>query len=182
MVMSAHPITVEQYEASFERVPGFHDELINGRIVTTPDAKPLHQQIQRNIQRLLDAACEGTPYTVNGGSNIKFPALHSMPSPDVFVVPTDKWEAAAESNSYLEGPPLIAVEILSPDQNADEKVDIYRRAGVKSIWVVDPRERSVLVYSQDSQYLYPDGDRIGLPFPLSVEIGVADIFVKPSKR
>src|SRR5438874_2194855 len=59
MTTQSNPITVIQYEHSFEELPGFRDELINGKIVMTPQPKPLHQHIRKNLERLLDAACQG---------------------------------------------------------------------------------------------------------------------------
>src|ERR1035438_2232479 len=108
-----HPITVAQYEHSFEGYPGWRDELINGRIVMSPKAKQLHQQVCKNILRLLDSACERTDYIANGNSNIKFPASNSAPSPDVFVVETSRWEEAIEKEMYIDVPPLLVVEVLS---------------------------------------------------------------------
>ncbi len=176
MATKTNPITVEQYENSFEGCPGWRDELINGRIVMTPDAKPLHQQIQRNIQRALEAACEGTEYIVNGNSNIKFPDLHSMPSPDVFVVPTSKWEEAMRAGVYLDTTPLLTVEILSPDQDISEKVEIYLKAGVGALWIVDPKNKTVLSYVGNRKHTYQLPDEIYLPMPLKDSIKVAVIF------
>jgi Uma2 family endonuclease len=177
MATQTKPITVEQYEHSFEGYPGLRDELINGRIVVTPQPQPLHQHIQKNIQRLLDKSCEGTPYTVNGDSNIKFPALNSAPSPDAFVVATARWQEAMRADTYLNAPPLIAVEILSPSQqDVNEKVDIYLKAGVTALWVVDPNERTVLYHSGSRRHRYQRDTEIFLPLPLSGSIKVADIF------
>lgn len=86
MVTQAHPITVEQYETSFEGFPGLHDQLLNGRIVMTPQPKPLHQHIGENIERLLDNACAGTDYTVNSDCDISSPGptLPSHPTSSSF--------------------------------------------------------------------------------------------------
>jgi Uma2 family endonuclease len=42
----------------------------------------------------------------------------------------------------LDQPPLIAIEILSPDDrlmDLQEKIDEYVKFGVEHIWIFDPR-------------------------------------------
>ena len=54
--------------------------------------------------------------------------LHSGPQPEV-----------------LTEPPLLAVEILSPDDtysDTQERAQDYRDMGVKTVWIVDPKTRS----------------------------------------
>src|SRR5450755_4309493 len=77
-VRKAPPITVEQYEA-FEGYPGLRDELIDGEIALSPQPKPFHQQVAKNIERLLEQALKGQSYIVRQNSNIKFRLAHSMP-------------------------------------------------------------------------------------------------------
>ena len=51
---------------------------------------------------------------------------------------------------YLEIPPDIAVEVLSPSDNRKAmrgKVREYVAAGVRLVWVVDPEDKTVMVYS-----------------------------------
>src|SRR5215472_8821226 len=98
--INTHPIMAEQYEHSFAGVPGFRDELINGRIVMTPDAKPLHQQVQQNIRILLEAACKTSDYVCHGNTNIKL-TPHDMPSPDLFIVSWQAWRRAMRNNEYV---------------------------------------------------------------------------------
>jgi Uma2 family endonuclease len=46
-------------------------------------------------------------------------------------------------------PPLVAVEILSSDDaewEINEKIDACRQAGVAVVWVIDPHDRTVLIY------------------------------------
>jgi Uma2 family endonuclease len=171
-----HPITVAQYEHSFEGYPGLRDELINGRIVMSPKAKPLHQQVSKNIERLLYSACERTDYTANGNSNIEFPASNSAPAPDVFIVGTSRWKEAMRKGTYIDVPPLLAVEVLSPSEDVSERISIYLDGGVSSVWVVDPRRRIVLVYGGSEKRQYGEHTEIDLPFPLNGSVGIDDIF------
>ncbi len=178
MPTQTNPITVEQYLSSFEGCPGWNDELINGRIVMSPGAKPLHQQIQRNIQRALEVACKDTDYIVNGDSNINFQHLDSSPSPNVFVATKESWRRAIDSGEYLDTVPLIAVEILSPSQKeVHEKVDIYRSAGVREVWVVSPKNKTVTIHMPEG--VIETANDILLSPPLSGRIAVEDLFRVP---
>jgi hypothetical protein len=105
------------------------------------------QEVHQNIYSLLDAASEGSGYTVNGNSNILFPTSNSAPSPDVFVVATASWKEAMRADTYLTGAPLLVVEVLAPSEDLSEKVNIYLDAGVAVVWIVDPERRTVLVHS-----------------------------------
>jgi Uma2 family endonuclease len=55
--------------------------------------------------------------------------------------------------AYFEGPPVLAVEILSPSdvqEEIDEKVAVYLQTGVAVVWVVNPRLETVTAYRTDS--------------------------------
>jgi len=178
MTKQTHPITVEQYLHSFEGYPGLRDELIHGRIVMTPMPKPLHQQVRQDIADLLNAACKGTEYIVNGNSNIQFPSSNSAPSPDVFVVPAARWHEAIQAGTYLDAPPLLAVEVLSETEDVNEKLEIYLEAGVTSLWIVDPKNRTVLIYSGREKSLYKENNEIRLPPPLNGTVRIDLIFAR----
>lgn len=67
---------------------------------------------------------------------------------DVAVVSPDLVAATDARQKIYDGPPILAVEILSPsDTHEDivEKIDIYRNAGV-TVWEVDPDLRTVRVH------------------------------------
>jgi Uma2 family endonuclease len=71
-------------------------------------------------------------------------ALHG-PEPDVAFVLAKNLHRVRRG--YVEGPPDIAVEIVSPD-SADrdyvKKRQRYEKAGVREYWIVDPEQRRVL--------------------------------------
>ena len=72
-------------------------------------------------------------------------------------------------------PPLIAIEILSPDDPMSEtlkKLEEYRRWGVAHIWLVDPQRRTL--HSLTEQTLHEVASFV-LP-EFEFEIPVGDIF------
>ncbi len=72
--------------------------------------------------------------------------------------------AQAKSKSYLDVAPELIVEIMSPDDawsEIMEKLDEYFSAGVKAVWVADPRKRQVYVYRSVTQVVrYTEGETI----------------------
>ena len=69
-------------------------------------------------------------------------------APDVSVV-TRSVAVNAPARGFAEAVPLLAAEVLSPDDSPREterKVGIYLGAGVALVWVVDPGRRTVAVH------------------------------------
>lgn len=67
---------------------------------------------------------------------------------DVAYVSAELASASAEDAFDIEGPPTLAVEVLSPsDQHRDivEKIELYLESGVPLVWVIDPDLRVVHV-------------------------------------
>lgn len=68
--------------------------------------------------------------------------------PDVIFVPKERQPVPGVG--FIEGAPALVVEVVSPTSiQRDRKVkyDLYERCGVAEYWIVDPRTRSVEVYT-----------------------------------
>ena len=66
----------------------------------------------------------------------------------IYISPELAAQDPAET-SLVDGAPTLAVEVLSPndtEKEINDKVDEYLAAGVPLVWVVDPHDRTVLVY------------------------------------
>ena len=71
--------------------------------------------------------------------------------PDVLVV-----RSGLRFESVLDHPPLIAIEILSPDDrlgDLQEKIDEYVAFGIEHIWVFDPQKRLAWWADRDGLHL-----------------------------
>jgi Uma2 family endonuclease len=69
--------------------------------------------------------------------------------PDVAFISNERYEAQGPTSKFWQGPPDLAVEVLSPDDRPGKvlrKVGDYLDAGTKVVWVVDPKSRSVAAY------------------------------------
>ncbi len=54
-----------------------------------------------------------------------------------------------DSVSYYDGPPVLAVEILSPSDTHEavvEKTLLYLDCGVKQVWIIDPDHQTVTIH------------------------------------
>ncbi len=59
----------------------------------------------------------------------------------------------SRGTSFIDGAPILAVEILSPSDTIEgitEKVEDYLAAGVALVWIVSPRFRTVEVHRPDA--------------------------------
>jgi len=174
----APPITVEQYKA-FQGYPGLKDELINGEIVLSPQPKPLHQEVLANILFLLREALNSQDFTAQTNTNIDFGTQFSMPAPDVFIIGKTEWRRARDSEDYLQSPPLLVVEVLSPANKkprVEQKITIYLNGGVTEIWLIEPKKQTLeRVTNQKRAKVKSEA---ALPAPLTGKIALSEIFKK----
>ncbi len=72
-------------------------------------------------------------------------------APDIAFV---RAERLVRTAGYFEGAPDLAVEVLSPDDRpgyVSDKVAEWIEAGSRSVWVVDPRSRTVIVHEPERE-------------------------------
>jgi Uma2 family endonuclease len=81
--------------------------------------------------------------------------------------------AGKSDEQILRKPPLLCVEILSPEDTVSRtntRVQDYLKFGVPVVWVVDPREKRVWVYRPNAAVqeaegsVTLDGTDIEVPF------------------
>ena len=99
---------------------------------------------------------------------------------DVAVVSARLASASGPVSPYFEGPPLLAVEILSPsDEHQDivKKVNLYLKIGVV-VWVVDPDFRTLSVHraGAEAETFNISHEVSGDPELPGFRMKVADIF------
>ena len=72
--------------------------------------------------------------------------------PDAAFVRSDRLPPESEWDAFLPLAPDLAVEIVSPSDRATyvmDKVMEYLDAGVRMVWIVEPRRRTVTIYRAD---------------------------------
>lgn len=64
-----------------------------------------------------------------------------------YVIPDVAVFAGSTPAAVPDTPPLIAIEILSPDDRlVEEKLEEYRQWGVVHVWLVDPHSRRMYIW------------------------------------
>lgn len=106
--------------------------------------------------------------------------------PDTVRAPDVAWVRADRVPSgpipgFFQGPPDLAVEVLSPGDRAGElldKVQQWLDAGCRAVWLIDPQRRTVAVYdAQQHQVLRSDTDELtGGDLLPGFHLPLADIF------
>ena len=100
---------------------------------------------------------------------------------EVAYVSAQTADADPHEERFLDGIPVLVVEILSPsdsEEEINEKLRSYIDAGVKFAWVVDPRFRTITVYRPDAEpELFNVNDTIsGEPHLPGFNVAVAEVF------
>jgi len=141
-------IAIPRYTVDdLERFPddGNRYELLDGVLLVTPAPAASHQIVASRIQSRLAAAVQwtGHAFVVGPGAVVRLP--NTQLEPDILVYPSRfspnlKWVEVTEH--------WLAVEILSRSSRVYDrefKRDAYFVLGVREVWLVDRRSRSVEV-------------------------------------
>jgi Uma2 family endonuclease len=143
-------LTVDEYLRLPPREDEFDDELIEGEIVLSPSAKPLHAKVVHRIAKLIEPLEElGYQVAINFGCRL---GAHSLPGPDLAAIRTERWEAVGDE--YLIGSPELVVEVFSPSNRKalmTQKAALYLQYGAETVWVVYPMQRTVIVHEGETQ-------------------------------
>lgn len=139
-------------------------ELIKGKILKmSPAPSRKHQEISRNINRVLDQYFYGQKCKLYYAPfDVRIPRQSSDDKEVFTVVQPDLCVVCDESkldDKGCIGAPDLIVEILSPGNSKREmkdKFELYQESGVREYWIVDPNQESVLIY------ILKNGEYIGL--------------------
>ena len=150
-------LTSEQYLAlpdEFDK-NGNHvkDELIGGEVVRMPPASRRHDLIKNRINRILVRYLDANPQLcldtlVEIGAEV---SKLDVFIPDVSVFSLNR--LSGDERVIRGAPELAIIEVVSPhvkEKHLKRKVDSYLQGGSRTVWVVNPESRSVLVHTADS--------------------------------
>lgn len=115
-------------------------------VVVTPPPKYVHALTAKRIYDRLTLALEGKGLTVYSKAGFLL-APDAVRQPDVAVVEEARLKDA-KADEYLAGAPLVAIEIASPTNTAEEldlKIDQYLRGGSQPVWVAYPKRRAIVL-------------------------------------
>jgi Uma2 family endonuclease len=157
-------------------------ELLRGEIVRMPPTKPRHGRITSRAVRLLGNHVEeddlGLVFDNCGFLLARAPDV--VLAPDVAFVRSGRLRDE-DLDDYPALAPDLVIEVVSPSDTArdvQDKVLTYLAAGVRLVWVVEPRGRTVTVWAPDRTARIVGEDEIldgGDALP-GLRIAVADLF------
>lgn len=160
-------------------------ELIDGRVVTmAPTNDEGHGGIEVNFSTALHTFVRPRRLGhVRGGETgiVTRRNPDRVRGADAAYISNERYARRTQGRAFLDVPPEIVVEVLSPDDRAvdvNEKLREYLAMGVSIVWVADPKARAVLAYRSmtDVAELH-EGDVLTAPDVLpGFELPVASVF------
>lgn len=166
-----------------------HVELERGAITDMPPAGKFHGFVCGNVARILGnyAAEHGRGYVcANDAGLIVERDPDTVRGPDVTFY-EDSQTADDMERQFAAEPPVLAVEVLSPNDRVNRpvlRISQMLALGVKMIWIVDPESRDVSVYrsGRDPQLIPRLQELTGEDVLPDFRCRVADLFAVPGQK
>ncbi len=163
---------------------GSHDELINGEIEMGNSGME-HGNITAYLCGLIELYSRPKKLGVTCDSSTAF-SLKSgnKRSPDISFVSKDRLLGLKRlPKGYFQGSPDLAVEVISPNNTFEElhqKIVEYFENGCRLVWVINPDEKSILVYHkpQPDKLLQITDNLDGEDILPGFTLAVADLFIE----
>jgi len=159
---------------------GNHYELIKGELLTMPPPGNPHGTVGMNLSLLLGLYVKtnnlGRAFSEMGYRLENDP--DTVLAPDISFIARDRVGVGPEG--YRSGPPDLAVEVLSPSDRKtqlERKTSLWLELGVKSVWNVNPRHRTVEVWrSNGERKLFHETDELVDDTVPGFRVKVSEIF------
>jgi Uma2 family endonuclease len=136
----------------FARLPGddVRHEMKAGELITLPPPKSLHALVLLAVLEALQSYLREHPFgrAIPEAGFILSREPLTVRQPDVSVLSESRVQTA-DGESYFEGAPELAVEVVSPSDSAEDlqiRVRQYLSTGAKQVWVVYSKTKDVHVF------------------------------------
>ncbi len=149
------PLTAAEFSARPETADGSREELVRGEIDTMPPPGFPHGIVQGHFYFYLRSWANGQRQasgrvTVETGLPTETDP-DTVRGPDVAYWSYARLPADQVPDVYAEVPADLVVEVLSPDDShrrIAQKIREYFAVGVRLVWVANPNDRTVTVYTK----------------------------------
>lgn len=180
------PVSYEEFIGIYENSQT-RMEFINGEIflMSSPDIS--HQEILGNLYIIFRQYFKGKickPFLAPFDVHFKKKDIQDpdVMQPDLTII-CDMDNNTNEKNKYM-GTPSLALEILSDSTRSKDmvyKLNTYMMSGVEEYWIVDPRNKSIIIYrfkdySIDQNLYYRLGDTAFSMIYEGLEVNITDLF------
>jgi Uma2 family endonuclease len=159
-------------------------ELVKGELHTMAPAGFNHGVVINRLAFLLTRHVDTNALGLVTGAETGF-LLSRNPdtvrAPNIGFVSKQRVQSAGRTEKFWNGPPDLAVEILSPSDTlemSESKVDDYLSGGTPLVWVANPRRRTVTTYraARNPQLLAENQNLEGEEVVPGFSVPVAEIF------
>jgi Uma2 family endonuclease len=180
MVTARRPLSLDEFLRLPEEEPPL--EYSGGEVTQKVSPMQRHSVLQAELmQRFMQAASPDRTVLVLPELRVTFAGSSRVPDIAVFVRDRVAVDDAGEVVDQVTEPPDLAVEIVSPGQSATALVRRcvwYVANGVRIALLVDPEDRSVLVFRDgESPLVLRDNDLIEVSEVLAAfRVTVAELF------
>ncbi len=163
----------------FMALPIERAELIGGKVVELMPAVFSHDELILIIGNALRAHVKRNKLgRVAGGGSFRTEE-NQVRAPDVAFLSNEDLEGE-NVDKCISKSPTLAIEIISQNDTygeVEDKADEFLRSGSKSVWLVNPRRKTVTVRTLDDETTFKMGQSLsGGDILPNFDLPVADVF------
>ena len=145
---------------------GMRHELVDGALLVYPPPGARHGLVQVAVASLLKrhvtAHALGVVFVETGFILRRDPDV--VRAPDVSFLSAARVPASGIPSGYIDGPPDLAVEVISPSDTlyeVEDKIAQYLAAGTRLAWVINPHRRTVAAHAPGAPvHVLGEGDTL----------------------
>ena len=134
----------------------YRAELINGELIKMPLPKLPHGRVAMRLGLPLVQFISDHDLGEAYLSEVGFQLTRNPDTvlgPDLSFISKERLKEVGEVEGYWQGPPDLAIEVLSPGDRPgkiNKKISRYFSFGTKQVWIVDLKQSTVTVYRSPS--------------------------------
>ena len=188
---STQKLTFEDYLA-YDDGTDTRYELVDGELLPMNPPRGKHIRAVRYLYNHFEEAIEhkGEPWVVSWDYGIRTGVKKSRIA-DLVVLTEEQEDAILEQSAVLEEPPILVVEVVSPDDPARDyryKRSEYAAKGIPEYWIVDLKKQQVVVLTLVKGFyeeaIFTGADRIISPTFPELDLTVDQLVAasQPRKR
>jgi Uma2 family endonuclease len=179
MTLALQKLSLEEFLELPETKPA--SEFVAGEVIQKPMPKAKHSRLQLKLSNSINDSTEA-PQIAYAFPELRcsFGVRSLVPDIAVLLWEHIEFDAQGEPIDIVQRAPDWTIEILSPDQSSNRvarNILYCLEHGCKLGWLLDPDDRSILVYLPQQQPQFFEGsDRLPVLAGIPVELTAEQIF------